>query len=101
MATHFTGARERTEWFPGDAGVGFGWRRRYFGYWDAVYGPGWVQNDYLADFQTDLFTVAAGGRLIWTGMTRSVDLSTLEATTDQISRVLVPELIHVGVIAPS
>lgn len=101
MATHFVGAHERNYWMPGYAGLGFGWRWRYFGYWDAVYGPGWVESSYIADFQTDVFTVANGGRLIWTGVTRSVDLSSIEATTDQISRVLVPELIRAGVIAPS
>jgi len=48
----------------------------------------------------DVFTVTGGGRLIWTGTTRSVDLTSIEATTDQISRVLVPELAHAGVLAP-
>ncbi len=81
-------------------GAGFGWRRRYFGYWDSVYAPGWVESSYLADFQTDVFTVGSGGRLIWTGITRSLDLSSIEATTDQISRVLVPELARSGVLAP-
>lgn len=101
LATHFVDARQRNYWIPGYAGPGFGWRWRYFGYWDAVYGPGWVQTTYIADFQTDVFTVSGAGRLIWTGVTRSVDLSSIEATTDQISRVLVPELVHVGIVAPS
>lgn len=101
LATHFVGAHQRNYWMPGYAGVGFGWRWRYYSYWDAVYGPGWVDTAYIADFQTDVFTVAAGGRLIWTGVTRSVDLRSIEATTDQISRVLVPELLHVGVVASS
>ena len=101
LATHFVGAHERNYWMPGYAGVGFGWRWRYFGYWDAVYGPGWEESAYIADFQTDVFTVAGAGRLIWTGVTRSVDLQSVEATTDQISRVLVPELIHAGIVAPS
>jgi hypothetical protein len=101
MATHFAGARERNYWMPGYAGLGFGWRWRYYGYWDAVYGPGWVESSYIADFQTDVFTVAGGGKLIWTGVTRSVDLSSIETTTDQISRVLVPELVRAGVVAPS
>lgn len=101
LATHFVGAHARNYWVPGYAGVGFGWRWRYYGYWDAVYGPGWVDTAYIADFQTDVFTVAAAGRLIWTGVTRSVDLRSIEATTDQISRVLVPELVHVGIVASS
>jgi hypothetical protein len=103
LATHFVGAHTSDYWTPGPgfAGVGFGWRWRYYGYWDSVYGPGWVDTAYIADFQTDVFTVSAGGRLIWTGITRSVNLNSLEATTDQISRVLVPELVHAGVVASS
>ena len=53
--------------------------------------PGYVETEYRADYQTDVFTVdAAGGKLIWTGITRSVDLSSTQRTTDEISRVLVP-----------
>src|ERR1700686_1907024 len=81
------------------AGVGFGWQWRYFGYWDAVYAPGYVETEYRADYQTDVFTVdAAGGKLIWTGITRSVDLSSTQRTTDEISRVLVPELTKQGIL---
>jgi hypothetical protein len=99
MASHFVGSSRRTYWVPGDAGFGFGWRTRYFGYWDAIYGPGFVQSDYGADYQTDVFTVAPnGGKLIWTGVTRSIDLSSTTATTDQISRVLVPELMREGIL---
>jgi hypothetical protein len=101
LATHFVGEREQALWMPDYAGVGFGWRRRYFGYWDSIYGPGYVEPSYQTDFQTDVFTVADGGKLIWTGTTRSVDLSTIQATTDQISQVLVPELLRAGVLASS
>jgi hypothetical protein len=101
LATHFVGASRGAYWMPGYAGVGFGWRWRYFGYWGAEYGPGYVESDYRADFQTDVFTIAPdGGRLVWTGLTRSVDLSSVGATTDQISRVLVPDLIREGILAP-
>jgi hypothetical protein len=101
LATHIVAQREQIYWMPGDAGVGFGWRRRYYGDWDAAYGPGYAEPTVQSDFQTDVFTVAGGGRLIWTGTTRSVDLTSIQTTTDQISRVLVPELVHTGVLAPS
>ncbi|HEX4024692.1 MAG TPA: hypothetical protein VHX52_08310 [Steroidobacteraceae bacterium] len=100
LASHFVGASRRTYWVPGD--IGFGWRWRYYGYWNAVYAPGFVQSDYRADYQTDVFTVAPnGGKLVWTGITRSVDLSSTTATTDQISRVLVPDLVREGILRPS
>lgn len=102
LATHLLNAREHSYWLPDPGpGPGFGWRARYWGYWGAAYGPGWIDSDYIANFETDVFTVAAGGRLIWTGETRSVDLTSIESTTDQISRVLVPELTHAGIVASS
>ena len=59
-----------------------------------------METEYRADYQTDIFTVdAGGGKLIWTGITRSVDLSSTQRTTDEISRVLVPELIKQGILA--
>ena len=98
--TNFEHPYMRNYWVPGYAGVGFGWRWRYFGYWDAVYDPGYVETEYRADYQTDVFTVdPAGGKLIWTGITRSVDLSSTLRTTDEISRVLVPELSKQGILA--
>jgi hypothetical protein len=100
MASHFVGATQRNYWMPGYAGVGFGWRWRYYGYWDAAYGPGYVETEQRADYQTDVFTVdASGGRLIWTGITRSVDLSSVHNFTNEISRVLVPELTRQGILA--
>jgi hypothetical protein len=100
MATHFVSASQRNYWMPGYAGVGFGWGWRYLGYWDAVYDPGYVETEYRADYQTDVFTVdAAGGKLIWTGITRSVDLNSTQRTTDEISRVLVPALAKQGILA--
>ncbi|HEY7928544.1 MAG TPA: hypothetical protein VID71_00945 [Steroidobacteraceae bacterium] len=97
LASHFAGASRRVYWVPDD--IGFGWHRRYFGYWNDIYDPGFVQSDYRTDYQTDVFTVApGGGKLIWTGLTRSVDLSSTTATTDQISRVLVPDLLTEGIL---
>src|SRR5579863_5819786 len=102
IATHFVSASQRNYWMPGYAGVGFGWQWRYFGYWDTVYDPGYVETEYRADYQTDVFTVdAAGGKLVWTGITRSVDLSSTQRTTDEISHVLVPELSKQGILAAS
>ncbi len=46
MATHFVGASQRNYWMPDYAGVGFGWRWRYYDYWDAVYGPGYVETEH-------------------------------------------------------
>ncbi len=100
LASHFVGASQRSYWMPGYAGVGYGWRWRYYGYWDAAYAGGYVETEHRADYQTDVFTVdRTGGKLIWTGITRSVDLSSTRSITDDISRVLVPELTKQGILA--
>jgi hypothetical protein len=100
LASLFVSASLRNYWIPGYAGLGYGWRWRYYGYWDAVYGPGYVETEQRADYQTDVFTVdSAGGRLIWTGITRSVDLSSTHSITNDISRVLVPTLTKQGILA--
>jgi hypothetical protein len=100
IATHFVSASRRSYWMPGYAGAGFGWRWRYYGYWGAVYDPGYRETEYRSDYQTDVFTVdAAGGKLIWSGITRSVDLTSTASTTDEISRVLVPEFVKQGILA--
>jgi len=102
-ATHFVTGRQQAyiEAYPGPGwGWGYyGWRRRYWGGWGPYYGPGYIESDYQADYQTDVFTVdAAGGKLIWSGITRSLDPSSTKAITDQISHVLVPELVKDGIL---
>jgi hypothetical protein len=100
LASHFVAASQRNYWMPAYAGVGMGWRSRYYGYWGGAYGPGYVESEQRTDYQTDLFTVdAAGGKLIWTGTTRSVDPTSTHRTTEEISHVLVPALIQQGVLA--
>lgn len=102
LATHFVGASERNYWMPGYAGIGFGWRSRYYGYWGSVYGPGYVETQQRADYQTDVFTVdQGGGKLVWTGITRSVDLTSTRSTTDEISQVLTRELSQQGILSTS
>jgi hypothetical protein len=108
FATHFVEASKA--YYGGNYGAyapygpygqfGFGWRHRYFGYWDWAYSPGYIDVEQRSDYQTDVFAVdAAGGKLIWTGITRSVDLSSTASVTQQISRVLAPELGREGVLA--
>jgi len=93
VATHFVGTTAQMYWMPGYAGMGFG-------YWDATYGPGYVGPQYQSDYQTDIFTIGPdGGKLIWTGVTRSLDLSPRQNATAQISHALVPALRKAAILA--
>ncbi len=98
MASHFVAPVSAITGCPATPVSAFGWG--YYGYWDSLYGPGYVETEDRADYQTDVFTVDAdGGKLIWTGITRSVDLSSTHSITDQISRVLVPALSKERILA--
>ena len=104
VATHFVGERQRAyvEAYPYPGwgwGYGYGWGWRHRGYWGGYYGPGYVESDTLADYQTDVFTIdAAGGKLIWSGITRSLDPTSTKAVTGQVSHVLVPNLVKDGIL---
>jgi hypothetical protein len=97
VASHFVGAQQRT-YVDAYPGWGCRWRCGWGWGWGPPYG-GYIESDYLADYETDVFTVdASGGKLIWSGVTRSVDPSSTRAVTDEISRVLVPNLVKDGIL---
>ena len=99
IATHHVASRDRSYWMPGSAGIGFGWRWRSFDYWDVTYGPGYEEPESQSDYETDVFTASPNGeKLIWTGKTRSVNLSSIENATDEISSALVPTWEHAGIV---
>ncbi len=72
---------------------------KYAEYWQTIYQPGYNEVETLTDYQSDVFTSAAGGKLIWTGTTRSLDLSSAQALSSDISRRIVPELVRFGALA--
>jgi len=99
-ATHFVMASEHTRIYGDGFGYGYpygyGWHRR--GFWGPPYGP-YAESETRADYQTDVFTVdGTGGKLIWSGVTRSLDPSSTKGVTDEISQVLVPQLVKDGVL---
>lgn len=105
VATHIVKPSQRYYrmpgyWLPGYAAPELGsYRWRNFSYWKAIYDPGYGVPGRRGDYQTDVLTVnPKGGMLIWTGITRSVNLDSLRDTIDQISRVLVPQLVADGIL---
>lgn len=100
MATHFITTQTQSYWMPGNPGLGFGSRATYFDYWDATRGPGFVQTQPEQNYQSELFTMGPnGGKLIWSGTTRSLESGSIERATEQISRALVPVLQQAGILA--
>jgi len=101
VATHFVNGSQRAYFAGYGYGLGWGWGRRCcWGGWGG-WGPGsaYVESDYRADYQTDVFTVdASGGKLIWSGVTRSLDPSSTKEVTGEIGHVIVPELAKEGIL---
>jgi hypothetical protein len=90
-ATHFVGLQQHVAAYG--PGWGWGWRS-----W--AWGPGpYVEEDTRADYQTDIYTIdGAGGKLLWTGVTRSLDPSSTKSVTNGISQALVPQLVKEGIL---
>jgi hypothetical protein len=104
VATHFVRERQHIDSYPvggwgpgwgmGGWGPGWGWG------WEPWDSPGYIETTYRTDFQTDVYSVDAdGGKLVWTGVTRSTDANSTGHVTDEISRVLVPKLVSDGILA--
>jgi hypothetical protein len=108
IATHLVTASQHIEsypgWGPGWGYPGWGWAYGWPGPrwgWAPWGGPpgGYIESQYRVDYQTDIFTVdAAGGKLVWSGVTRSIDPSSIAHVTDEISHVLIPQLGRDGIV---
>jgi hypothetical protein len=98
VATHFVSSSQRAYIEP-YAGWGCRWRCGGWGWGWPGYSGEYVESETLTDYQTDVFTVdAGGGKLIWSGVTRSLDPSSTTRVTEEISRVLLPNLIKDGIL---
>ena len=97
-ATHFIRSGQHITAY---GGWGWGWGWGWGPGWGAgPWGPGYVDADTLVDYQTDVYTIdASGGKLIWSGVTRSVDPSSTKSVTEGISHALVPQLTKEGILA--
>lgn len=71
---------------------------KYTQIWQAIYEPGYNEIEQQLDYQTDLFTTASG-RLVWSATTRSFDLTSAKAITDDVSRRVLPEMLRSGLLA--
>ena len=104
VATHFVKERQHIDSYPvggwGPGWAGGGWGPGWGWGWEPWDSPGYIQTEYRTDYQTDVYTVDGdGGKLIWTAVTRSVDASSSRHVTEEISHVLVPKLVHDGILS--
>ena len=75
------------------------WSQMYETYYREVYQPGHTETERIVRYQVNLFSAGAGGRLVWSGTTETVDPSSTQDTNRAISKLIVPEMTRTGLIA--
>ena len=75
------------------------WYGVYYNYYRRVYEPGYVETDQVVRYEINLWSTRDPGRLVWTGTTESVDPTSVEQVSREISAKIVPELQEQGVLA--
>jgi hypothetical protein len=74
------------------------WTGHYYTYFADVYSPGYVENDRVVRYETEVWMTRGQGRLIWSGTTESINPISAAAVNKEIANVIVPAIIKAGVI---
>lgn len=74
------------------------WTGHYYTYYARVYAPGYVENNLVVRYETEVYMTRDGGRLVWSGTTESINPASAGAVNKEIAHVIVPELVHAGVL---
>jgi len=77
------------------------WTGWYHTYYADVYNPGYVESEQVIRYQVDVFSTADNGDLVWSGITETIDPRSDVAVNREITRLIVPELAHAGVVHDS
>jgi hypothetical protein len=74
------------------------WTGWYHTYYTDVYNPGYVETEQVVRYQVDVFSADENGQLVWSGITETIDPRSDVAVNREISRLIVPELAHAGIV---
>jgi hypothetical protein len=74
------------------------WRRAYVTYWNDLYYPGYVETERVVRYRTDVWSMAADGRLVWSGTTEIFDPSSSRSVNREIAERIVPALAKGGIV---
>jgi len=104
VITHSLGTEVSQHYVPGYVttapAMGYDpWYGVYYTYYHHIYEPGYVETEQVARYATEVYTTGYQSRLVWTGTTESLDPHSSASVNRQISDKIVPELVHVGVLA--
>ena len=70
----------------------------YYTVWEEVQVPSRTETVAVANFKTDVWTTADGGRLVWSGSSRTTDRVNAGLVRHKVERMLLPELSKAGIV---
>ena len=75
------------------------WANAYYTYYREVREPGYTETEKIVHYQVDVWsTQGERGALVWSGTTQSIDPTSSREASQEISRLIAPELARSGVI---
>lgn len=75
------------------------WTGHYYVYFADVYAPGYVESDRVVRYEIEVWMTRGAGRLVWSGTTESINPESTGQINSEIADVIVPPLVHSGVLA--
>ncbi len=72
------------------------WTGHYYTAYSQVYSPGYLETDRVVRYETEVWMVRGGGRLVWSGTTESINPASAADMNKEIADVIVPALAKSG-----
>lgn len=104
LITRLVSVDEQTDYVPPTGGVvagGYGWGPYWSGYggwYSTVYSPGYLVNTTVVRLQTRLWVAEGEGKPVWTGVSESVDPTSVKTVSNELSYMVASELDKQGLI---
>ncbi|HEY3933882.1 MAG TPA: hypothetical protein VGL65_04625 [Gemmatimonadales bacterium] len=73
------------------------WTGHYYTYFSRAYAPGYVEADRVVRYESELWETGENGRVVWSGTTESINLSSTAQVNHEIADIIVPALVRSGV----
>lgn len=74
------------------------WSGAYYTHYEEVYRPGYTETEEVVRHQVDVWSTLDGGRMVWCGSTRNMNPSSIDNVREEVTALIVPELVKTGVI---
>jgi hypothetical protein len=103
LVAHQLSATTQTRYVPGYIGTEpvtytSPWTGHYYTYFSEIYSPGYVEADRVVRYEAEVWMSRAGGKLIWSATTESINPQSSAQINSEIADVIVPALIKSGVL---